>query len=390
MDFALVRPGTFVMGDAKEGDNDEKPEHRVRITQPFYLGRYPVTQAQWRAVMGGNPADFAGDDQRPVESVSWEDIVGSREASPGFLARLSPVPGYAYRLPTEAEWEYAAKGGHLAPPPEVRSGAMQVQVADSYPTYAGGEDVNAAAWQDRNNGYSTLRTGYRQPNVLGLYGMSGNVYEWCRDTFDSEIYTKRSRSDQDVIDPLVEDSGRRRVVRGGSWIRRPGRCRPAYRATGIPRSGFASLASGWFWLPVRGSEGRRHFGAGASGALARRPERKKAVGPSGFTILVAGAPAFGQNRVVRGGSWINDPRNCRPAYRNNRHPTNRNRNYGFRLVLAPSSRCCIRMDTARTAVGSRSVPQRTDEKWYYYHSVPVLVTPRWARTPVPSYNLTTP
>jgi formylglycine-generating enzyme required for sulfatase activity len=255
LDFVLVRPGVFIMGDAQDGDNDEKPEHRVRITQPFYLGRYPVTQAQWRAVMGGNPANFTGDDQRPVESVSWEDIVGTEESTPGFLARLSPAAGYTYRLPTEAEWEYAAKGGHLAPPVEVFSGEKQVMVADRYPTHAGGEDFNAAAWQRQNNLYSTLRTGYRQPNVLGLYGMSGNVYEWCRDTFYGEAYAKRTENQQIITDPLVEESGRGRVVRGGSWLHDPGHCRSAYRGLGHPSDRYRLYGFRLVLSPSSGSEG---------------------------------------------------------------------------------------------------------------------------------------
>ena len=169
MEFVLVLPGRFIMGDRQIGAG---PEHRVRITQPFYLGRYPVTQVQWTAVMDNNPADFKGDENRPVESVSWNDIVGAATDGPGFLARLPEVSGYRYRLPTEAEWEYAAKGGHLAPRVEER-----VIAENLYPTYAGGEDANATAWQEDNNDYSTLRIGYRQPNDLGLYGMSGNVWE---------------------------------------------------------------------------------------------------------------------------------------------------------------------------------------------------------------------
>jgi formylglycine-generating enzyme required for sulfatase activity len=221
LEFVLVLPGTFVMGDARDGWDAEKPEHRVRITQPFYLGKYPVTQVQWAAIMEENPAHFKGDEHRPVESVSWGDIVKKAADGPSFLARLPEVRGYTYRLPTEAEWEYAAKGGHLATQTDER-----VPAENLYPAYAGGEDANAAAWQSDNNEYSTLRTGYRQPNILGLYGMSGNVYDWCQDTFDSEAYAKRTQNQREISDPL-DESGRFRVVRGGSWIVVPWSCRSA-------------------------------------------------------------------------------------------------------------------------------------------------------------------
>ncbi|MEO0627061.1 MAG: formylglycine-generating enzyme family protein, partial [Bacteroidota bacterium] len=117
LEFVLVKKGQFIMGDDQGIYSWEKPEHSVDISQDFYLGRYPITQAQWQAVMGDNPAGFKGDDRRPVERVSWNDLCGIGESvKPGFLERLCAhinYPADSFRLPTEAEWEYAAKGGHL-------------------------------------------------------------------------------------------------------------------------------------------------------------------------------------------------------------------------------------------------------------------------------------
>ncbi|MEL7378311.1 MAG: formylglycine-generating enzyme family protein [Bacteroidota bacterium] len=230
LQFVLVQKGRFIMGNHDSEYDDEKPEHEVEISQDFYLGRYPISQAQWQAVMGDNPANFKGDDRRPVEQVSWDDLHGTGEgAESGFLDQLcahTNCPSGSFRLPTEAEWEYAAKGGHLS----AWSGRNEQKASDLYPLYAGGDDVISAAWQYNNNGYSTIAAGYRQPNALGLYGMSGNVYDWCQDTIDYEVYSKRKG--EMTIDPVVEVAGRNRVVRGGSWLNSPGSCLPVFRSYG--------------------------------------------------------------------------------------------------------------------------------------------------------------
>ncbi|MEO0627060.1 MAG: formylglycine-generating enzyme family protein [Bacteroidota bacterium] len=227
LEFVLVRKGRFIMGDDQGTFSREKPEHSVRISQDFYLGRYPITQAQWQAVMGDNPSEFKGDNRRPVEQVSWDDLHGTGEGvKPGFLDRLcthTNYPANSFHLPTEAEWEYAAKGGHLT----ASTKNLREKATGLYSEYAGGDNAMSAAWQVNNNEYSTIATGYRQPNALGLYGMSGNVYDWCMDTWDAETYSKRKG--KLTIDPVVEAASQFRVVRGGSWHYNLEDCRSVYR-----------------------------------------------------------------------------------------------------------------------------------------------------------------
>jgi formylglycine-generating enzyme required for sulfatase activity len=236
MEFVLVLPGSFVMGDGTgPNSSGEGEEYLQKITRPFYLGRYPVSQAQWVAIMSENPAHFKDDDTRPVESVSWEDVRGTGKNKRSFLARLANFSDHTYRLPTNAEWIYAAKGGHLS---SLVGGITEVNptsAANHYPTYAGGDDVNAAAWQELNNKYSSLRSGYRQPNALGLYGMSGNVYEWCDDIIDSgKVYANPPQVSRGTIDIMEKHTGYFRVIRGGSWFFNKWSCRPNSRYAGHP------------------------------------------------------------------------------------------------------------------------------------------------------------
>jgi formylglycine-generating enzyme required for sulfatase activity len=199
-------------GDRECGD-DEKPAHRVRITRSFELGKYEITQAQWDVVMGANPSEFKGPD-RPVEQVSWNDIQD-------FLRRLNGRnDGYRYRLPTEAEWEYAARAGTTGP-------------------YYG--DLDAIAWYGRNSGNQTHSVGGKQPNPWGLYDMIGNVWEWCQDWYTNDWYQKSAKSP--AVDPRGPANGEYRVMRGGSWyqylwflrVSSPFRERPGgrYRHTGF-------------------------------------------------------------------------------------------------------------------------------------------------------------
>ncbi len=201
--FVLVEAGTFQMGST-DGDSDERPVRQVTISRSFYMRQYEVTQKQWREVMGTNPSHFKGDD-RPVEQVRWYD-------AEEYCNRLSRIEGLTpcysgsgdniacdfsadgYRLPTEAEWEYAARGGNKSRGYE----------------YAGSNSAGDVGWHGVNSGGKTHPVGQKRPNELGLYDMIGNVWEWCWDW-----YGKYSSSSQ--TDPRGPSSGSHRVLRGGSW-----------------------------------------------------------------------------------------------------------------------------------------------------------------------------
>ena len=194
-EFVPVPAGEFMMG-SDSGGGDEKPRHRVRITKRFEMGKYEVTQAQWKAVMGANPSNFKGDD-RPVEMVYWNDVQE-------FLKRLNAMnDGYRYRLPTEAEWEYAARAG---------------SAADT------AADLDAVAWHSGNSGSETHPVGRKRANAWGLYDMLGNVWEWCADWYGANYYASSP-----VDDPQGPASGTFHGLRGGSWGVFPGFVRPSYR-----------------------------------------------------------------------------------------------------------------------------------------------------------------
>ena len=202
-DMVYVAGGTFMMGATEEqGDdayNDEKPVHSVTL-DGFYIGAFEVTQAQWKAVMGTNLSNWKGDDL-PVENVSWSDAVS-------FCGKLSQMAGKEYRLPTEAEWEYAARGGQQA-------GGTK---------YAGSNNVGDVAWYTNNSGSKTHPVGQKQPNALGLYDMSGNVWEWCSDWYDSDYY-----SSSPSVNPQGPSGGSSRVNRGGGWYDDARYCRVSSR-----------------------------------------------------------------------------------------------------------------------------------------------------------------
>jgi formylglycine-generating enzyme required for sulfatase activity len=188
MEFILIPAGTFMMGSPDtdaEADKDEKPAHRVTLSQPFSLGKYPVTQAQWETVMGNNPSRFTGTPDRPVENVSWHDVQA-------FLHKLNEREGGGgYRLPTEAQWEYACRAG------------------TETPRYH--QDIDAIAWYEANSNRQTQPVGQKWPNAWGFYDMLGNVWEWCHD--GKRTYTRAS-----VCDPLgPTEAGADRGHRGGGW-----------------------------------------------------------------------------------------------------------------------------------------------------------------------------
>ena len=202
IDMIRVEAETFIMGatpEMKEPFDGEKPTHQVTLTNDYYIGKYEVTQALWQAVMGKNPSRFKGENL-PVENISWDDCQE-------FISKLNSITGKTFRLPTEAEWEYAARGGK-------KSRGYQ---------YSGGNNLSDVAWYYKDNSDSkTHAVGSKQANELGIYDMSGNVWEWCQDW-----YGKYSRSSQ--TNPTGATSGSCRVYRGGSWLYIARVCRASCR-----------------------------------------------------------------------------------------------------------------------------------------------------------------
>jgi len=215
MTFALIPAGSFTMGrnpNFENGGREELPAHPVRIGEPFYMQTTEVTQEQWLAVMGSNPSNFKGR-SNPVEQVSWDDIQV-------FLKALNDREGCGgcYRLPTEAEWEYAYRAGSTG-------------------TYYWGDEADASgqyAWYSQNSGGKTYPAGQLKPNAWGLYDMAGNVWEWVADCFhwsyegapgNGAAWTGGCYKQSD----RESDGVMRRVLRGGSWIHSPSSCRAAHR-----------------------------------------------------------------------------------------------------------------------------------------------------------------
>lgn len=194
-----VEGGTFQMGsEDSDAYGNEKPAHPVTLSN-FHIGETPVTQALWKTVMGSNPSHFKGDNQ-PVEKVSWNDCQE-------FIQKLNRLTGKTFRLPTEAEWEYAARGGKHHSPHK----------------YAGSNSINEVAWYDDFSGGKTHPVKTKKPNALGVYDMSGNVYEWCQDWYND--YSGSAQTD-----PKGPSKGSRRILRGGSWGYSAWRCRVSYRS----------------------------------------------------------------------------------------------------------------------------------------------------------------
>ncbi|HJR06700.1 MAG TPA: SUMF1/EgtB/PvdO family nonheme iron enzyme [Pyrinomonadaceae bacterium] len=215
MELVWIPPGSFMMG-SENGDINEKPVHQVTIREGFYMGKYEVTQAQWRQVMGKNPSAFKGD-SLPVEHVSWND-------AQKFIGKLNELnDGFLYRLPSEAQWEYACRAGTAE-------------------DYAG--NLDSIAWYKDNSGEQPHPVGQKQANAFGLYDMYGNVWEWCADIW-------RNNYDGAPTDGSVWSGGgdaSLRALRGGSWIYEAYSCRCANRAEygpgkRDPDNGFRVVAS---------------------------------------------------------------------------------------------------------------------------------------------------
>ncbi|MCA9048380.1 MAG: SUMF1/EgtB/PvdO family nonheme iron enzyme [Planctomycetaceae bacterium] len=226
MKLKLIPAGEFLMGspESEQGRSDDEHQHRVRITQPFYLGVTEVTQGQWTAVMGTEP--WKGEDyvregaDFPATYVSWEDAVE-------YCKRLTSREGVTYRLPTEAEWEYACRGGTTT---RFHFGSSETSLGD-YAWFDGN------AW-DVDEKYAHL-VRQKRPNGFGLYDMHGNVWEWCQDEYDAEYY--KTSSAADPRGPSESSGGSRRVYRGGCWYDSPQGCRSAHRGGYSPSSRHGDL-----------------------------------------------------------------------------------------------------------------------------------------------------
>ena len=205
-----VEGGTFKMGSTN-GEGRERPVHDVTVSS-YYIGQTQVTQALWTEVMGENPSDFVGDN-KPVNRVNWFDCEL-------FLKKLSEITKQQFRLPTEAEWEYAAKGGNKSKGYE----------------YAGGNQIENVAWFDENSNGEVHQVTKKKPNELGIYDMSGNVWEWCQDWGERGYYKKSPNRD-----PQGPSSGTSRVVRGGGRNSIAGNCRIAYRNFNSPDNRRSSI-----------------------------------------------------------------------------------------------------------------------------------------------------
>lgn len=201
--FVWAPPGRFRLG-SPDGETDRANDelaHVVTISRGFWLGKFEVTQRQWREIMGGNPSRFAGCDSCPVENVPPADCMQ-------FIDELSKLSQKSYRLPTEAEWEYAARAG----------------ARSAWASGADAAQLDSVAWHSGNSGQKTHPAGEKRPNAWGLYDMHGNVREWCADWYGPYAAERQ-------IDPQGPDWGELHVVRGGGWASSPADCRSARRET---------------------------------------------------------------------------------------------------------------------------------------------------------------
>jgi formylglycine-generating enzyme required for sulfatase activity len=212
-----IKSGSFRMG-AYDGEADEKPIHNVRITNGYWMGKYEVTQHEYRFIMKKNPSRFKSPD-KPVEHVSWSDAVSFCNALTDRERRAGRLPdGYEYRLPTEAEWEFAARGGRKT----------------KNLKYSGSKNADSVAWYESNAGGKSSPVGKKSPNELGIHDMSGNVWEWCYD--DYKKYHIGS-----YVNPVITGGRSGHVNRGGSWYRRKDHCRVTNRENITPNSSYGTI-----------------------------------------------------------------------------------------------------------------------------------------------------
>jgi formylglycine-generating enzyme required for sulfatase activity len=252
MKLVLIPPGEFAMGspqsliqeDSKLHGGEswrrgtlpaDAPQHRVKITNPFWLGATAVTQEEYQRVMGSNPSKFPGDPKKPVEQVSWYDAVE-------FCRKLSGMTGenaaaYRYELPTEAQWEYACRAGNLGP-------RYFSDRANPLPMAIEEKMLGEYAWCGDARG-QTHPAGQKRANPWGLYDMYGNVWQWCQDWFDKDYYEK-SPTDEPVGPP----GGAARVRRGGGWDSPPSHCRSAYREGIAPKDRSGGLGFRVCQIPI--------------------------------------------------------------------------------------------------------------------------------------------
>ena len=218
MEFVWVPQGCYQMGsNSGAAYNKEKPVHEVCL-DGFWMAKYEVTQGQWKKIMGNNPSKFKSGDNYPVETVFWND-------AKKFISRLNQQSGKTFKLPIEAQWEYAARSG----------GKDQ--------KYSGGNDADSVAWSNSNSGGKHHRVGTKAPNGLGIYDMSGNVGEWCEDFYDRLAYSQHSRNN-----PVITSGGSSRVLRGGNWYENPRDVRATVRSRSSADFRFSYWGSGSAFL----------------------------------------------------------------------------------------------------------------------------------------------
>jgi formylglycine-generating enzyme required for sulfatase activity len=216
MKFVWIPPGNFMMGSPKEEKEraDNETQHKVTLTKGFFMGVYTVTQEEWQAVMGKNPSFFKGEKNLPVDTVSWDDCQA-------FIKKLreKDKDKKAYRLPTEAEWEYCCRAGTKTP------FSFGETISTDQANYIG--DFTYGEGKKGVYRKKTTPVGSFPANTWGLHDMHGNLWQWCQDWYGD--YPQK-----DVVDPQGADNGKSRVLRGGSWFFHPRHCRSAYRSWLVP------------------------------------------------------------------------------------------------------------------------------------------------------------